>query len=184
MGSLGGHLGDAKSDFLGFWKRTRKKDGFWGARRQRRTGRGGGGFPSENPGADFPGEILPRQRQAFGLARRIYRLRLCRRPLWLLKTAGLETVGSILEALGDVLGAVGHTLETLGDILEILGDLLRRFGDSWGPPGDHLETLGDLLGDSWAPTGHPWRLAEPSWRAAGRTIVPLEAFGWCQMVSR
>ena len=80
----------------------------------------------------------------------------CRRPL--------------LETLEDLLNAFGYLLETFGDLLETFGDL--------------LETLGDLLGDSWRPTGYPWRLADPSWGPAGCSIVPLDTFWGCQMVSR
>ena len=95
-----------------------------------------------------------------------------------------ETLGGILEALGELLEDLGDLLETLGDIFETLGDLLGAFGYLLETLGDLLETLGDLLGDSWRPTGYPWRLADPSWGPAGCPIVPLEASGWCQMVSR
>ena len=107
---------------------------------------------------------------------------------WLLAYQFAVAVGSLmeelLEDLGDLLETLGVLLETLGYLLGAFGFLLETVGDLLETFGDVLETLGDLLGDSWRPTGYPWRLADPSWGPAGCSIVPLEASGRCQMVSR
>lgn len=84
--------------------------------------------------------------------------------------------------MASLLEALGGTLEGWRRYGSILEASLVTPGLLLDTPGLFLETLEDFLGDCRRPPGHSGRLAQPSWRHLGDSIV--EAPRGCHMVSR